>query len=154
MENYALESYPRISECYGYMAKDIDFMLNTSWLACDYMTHDVLYDVQLSQKLPCTIVGTVVPEDLKVQPHGDYKPENGNLEKAMFKIRLAEPPSRYPKYQRDFLTGIYSLQNVVQSLCDSTPTSQVITEDEAGDPVGLILSHPIFKLKVSTLISK
>lgn len=153
MSTFAIDNYSKISNEPGYLGRGREFMADTSWLACDYMTRDVLFDSQLSQRLACTIVGTVVSEDLKMEPHGNFDPAIGNLEKAMLKIKLVPPSTEYPEYQQDFLTGINCLQDLVISLCDCTPISHVVVVDEVRDPVAMIISHPIFKAKVSATLA-
>lgn len=132
------------------MGKGVEFLTDTAWLTSDYATRDILFDGQLCKKLACTIVGTVVGEDLKMEPHGNFDPTtNGNLSDALLKFKLMAPPPIYPVYQKDFQSGLHCLQDLVHALCDSTSTSQVIEVNHIFSPVALVITHPIFKAKVS-----
>ena len=102
-----------------------------------------------SSRVTCAVVGTVSPNRLYLEPHGNYNPnfEKTALETSKLQFQLI-PPSLHPDFEEDFNRGIKNIESLQKLACKDGPGAEhfVVTD---GGKRGLKFSSPLFEKRVS-----
>jgi hypothetical protein len=101
----------------------------------------------------CAVVGTVSPNRLFLEPHGNYNP---NFEKTALETSKAQfmliSPTLYPEFEADFDQGIKSIESVQKMACKDGPGAEHFVISDSGKK-GLKFSSPLFEKRVCILLS-
>ena len=102
-----------------------------------------------SLQATCAVVGTVSPNRLYLEPHGNFNPnfEKTSLETSKLQFQLV-PPSRHPEFEDDFNRGVKVLESLQKIACKDGPEPEhfVVTD---GGKKALKFSSPLFEKRVN-----
>ena len=102
-----------------------------------------------SLRATCAVVGTVSPNRLYLEPHGNFNPnfEKTSLETSKLQFQLV-PPSRHPEFEDDFNRGVKVLEILQKIACKDGPEPEhfVVTD---GGKKALKFSSPLFEKRVN-----
>lgn len=139
----------------GYIGRADDFLLSTSWVSYDNV--ETLFNAQCVGPLTCYVIGTLVADGLRIEPHGDFIPP-GDMKQAFMHFSLRSPQAPH-SVRQEFEIGIANLQTLAGIHPKDSTVSGLLTNhwtDETQDIFESVLNfkHKIFARKVSFIIMK
>jgi hypothetical protein len=96
----------------------------------------------------CAVVGTVSPNRLYLEAHGNYNP---NFEKTALETSKAQfqliPPSLHPEFEEDFNRGVKNIESLQKMACKDGPGPEHFVVNDGGKKA-LKFSAPLFEKRV------
>jgi hypothetical protein len=101
-----------------------------------------------SSRATCAVVGTVSPNRLFVEAHGNYNPnfEKTALETSKAQFQLVSP-ALYPEFETDFNHGIRNIESIQKMAYKEGPGAEHFVVFD-GMKKGLKFSWPLFEKRV------
>lgn len=106
-----------------------------------------------SDRATCAVVGTVSPNRLFLEPHGNYNPmfENSALESSKVQFQLITPVV-HPEFADDFVLGIEHIEKLQNKAITEGPSAEHFVVMD-GQKKALKFSWPLFEKRVSFPLS-
>jgi hypothetical protein len=131
-----------------------EFVSQVEWLKSSNQSDLVLASADSedpstpSSRATCAVVGTVSPNRLFLEPHGNYNPnfEKSSLETSKAQFQLVAP-TVHPKFEGDFNHGIKNMETIQNMACKDGPGAEHFIIMDGGKK-NLKFSWPLFEKRV------
>jgi hypothetical protein len=134
-----------------------EFLSNLVWLKTgnqnDLMCVPVDSNDASSERATCSIVGTVSPVRLYLEPHGNFNPmfDNSALETSKLQFQLISPEV-HPEFIDDFKLGLERVEKLQNKVITDGPDGEHFIVSD-GRTRALKFSWPLFEKRVCTSFS-
>jgi hypothetical protein len=134
-----------------------DFVSQVVWLRSNNQSDLVLASAEVNDpdspppRVTCAVVGTVSPNRLFLEPHGNYNPnyDKTSLETSKVQFQLVSPALQ-SEFDADFKRGVKNLEAVQRKAYKDGPAAEHFIIVEAGRKA-LKFSWPLFEKRVCAL---
>ena len=136
-----------------------DFISHVAWVRSSNQSDLVLSSSapndsdSSSNRATCAVVGTVSPNRLYLEPHGNFNPnfENTALETSKAQFQLIAPSQ--PDFEADFNHGLKNIETVQRMACKEGPGAEHFVVSDGGKKA-LKFSWPLFEKRVRPFFKK